>query len=67
VGGDFICLKENKMLSMFTETPLVTMYRTEYYSDYRRMIINGIYPTEESIRVMLGYPEVPRKKFLGIF
>lgn len=52
---------------MFTETPLVTMYRTEFYSDYQRMLKNGIHPTDDCIRVMLGYPKVPRKKFLGIF
>jgi len=55
------------MLTLFTESSLVTMYRTEYYSDYQRMLKNGMYPTDESIRIMLGYPVVKRKKFLGIF
>jgi hypothetical protein len=62
-----VCRKENKMTSMFAETPLITLYRTEYNNDYRRMIQNGIYPTDDCIRMILGYPKEPRKKFLGIF
>jgi hypothetical protein len=55
------------MFNVVNETPLVALYRTEYHNDYQRMIKNGIYPCDDSIRVILGYPVVRRKKFLGIF
>jgi len=56
---------------MFTkhlyESPLVRMYRTEYNSDYERMRKNGLKLTEDNVKLILGYPVEPRKKFLGIF
>jgi hypothetical protein len=55
------------MLNIFTETPLVAMYKTEFYSDYQIMLKNGIHPTDDCIRVMLGHSKVARKKVFGIF
>ena len=52
---------------MLNDSPLVTLYKTEYYNDYYTMIKNGLPVTDYTVRLILGFPEVTRKKFLGIF
>ena len=67
----FVCRKEEKMFSVVSkpqETSLVRLYRVEFAKDYKIAVDNRLDINDVTIRSILGYKEVPkRKKIFGIF
>lgn len=50
------------------DSPLLRMFQTEYAKEYRMMVKNGHIPTDNDIRVILGYPTATSsKKLFGLF